>query len=90
MCFVFFVPTDLGIHRPERWEDLPDAVQGMPGVYSHMLSFLAGPHACIGFRFSVAECVPQLLCVEHDGDPGHALLGPRHFYLCFSALLNFD
>lgn len=42
-------------HRPERWQNLPEKVHGMPGVYSNILSFLAGPHACIGFRFSLAE-----------------------------------
>ena len=27
----------------------------VPSVYNNLLTFLAGPHACIGFRFSLAE-----------------------------------
>ena len=27
----------------------------MPGVWGNVLSFLAGPHACIGWRFALAE-----------------------------------
>ncbi|KAI0318463.1 cytochrome P450 [Amylostereum chailletii] len=41
--------------RPERWEHLPEAVQTMPGVFSHILTFLGGTRACIGFRFSIVE-----------------------------------
>ena len=29
----------------------------MPGVWGHLLTFLGGPHACIGYRFSITECV---------------------------------
>jgi cytochrome P450 len=43
--------------RPERWESLPEAVNGLPSIYGHMLTFIAGAHACIGYRFSVVECV---------------------------------
>jgi len=41
--------------RPERWEDVPEAVNGLPSVYGHLLTFIAGAHACIGYRFSVVE-----------------------------------
>ncbi|TRM55491.1 cytochrome P450 [Schizophyllum amplum] len=41
--------------KPERWESPPDAIKGIPSVWSHLFSFLGGSHACIGFRFSVAE-----------------------------------
>ncbi|KAJ7065714.1 cytochrome P450 [Mycena amicta] len=41
--------------RPERWEDIPAAVSSIPGVYANLLTFLGGPHSCIGFRFSLAE-----------------------------------
>jgi cytochrome P450 len=47
--------------KPERWlseqgrNGVPDAVKGVPGVWSNMLSFLGGERACIGFRFSLYE-----------------------------------
>ncbi|ESK86852.1 cytochrome p450 [Moniliophthora roreri MCA 2997] len=43
--------------KPDRWDDLPSTVaaSGMPGVWSHMLTFLGGARSCIGWRFSLAE-----------------------------------
>ncbi|CDO71513.1 hypothetical protein BN946_scf184910.g12 [Trametes cinnabarina] len=41
--------------RPERWDNPPDAVSNIPGVWGHILSFLGGPRACIGYRFSLVE-----------------------------------
>ena len=41
--------------RPERWAHTPDAAHNVPGVWSNMMTFLGGPRACIGFRFSVVE-----------------------------------
>ncbi|KAI9062669.1 cytochrome P450 [Trametes sanguinea] len=41
--------------RPERWETPPDAISCIPGVWGHILSFLGGPRACIGYRFSIVE-----------------------------------
>ncbi|KAJ7735826.1 cytochrome P450 [Mycena maculata] len=46
---------DAAEFRPERWEHVPDAVSGIPGVWANLLTFLAGPHNCIGFRFSLVE-----------------------------------
>jgi cytochrome P450 len=43
--------------RPERWDDLPNAVSNMPGVWSHLLTFLGGPRACIAYRFAIVEYV---------------------------------
>ncbi|KDR76156.1 hypothetical protein GALMADRAFT_463306 [Galerina marginata CBS 339.88] len=43
---------------PERWlSPLPDSVVNgnIPGVYSHLLTFIAGGRACIGFRFAQFE-----------------------------------
>ncbi|EIN11680.1 cytochrome P450 [Punctularia strigosozonata HHB-11173 SS5] len=40
---------------PERWQHLPQAVNSIPGVWSNIMTFLAGPHACIGYRFSIVE-----------------------------------
>ena len=41
--------------RPERWEKVPEAVSGIPNIWGNMLTFLAGPRACIGYRFSLVE-----------------------------------
>ncbi|KAK7042020.1 cytochrome P450 [Favolaschia claudopus] len=40
---------------PERWQRTPSISTNIPGVWSQMLSFLGGPRACIGFRFSIIE-----------------------------------
>ncbi|KAF7362968.1 hypothetical protein MVEN_00648400 [Mycena venus] len=41
--------------RPERWDAPPPGASAIPGAWGHMLSFLGGPHGCIGFRFSLVE-----------------------------------
>ncbi|CUA72796.1 Cytochrome P450 72A13 [Arabidopsis thaliana] [Rhizoctonia solani] len=41
--------------NPERWNNRPDAVKDMPGVWGSILTFLHGPHACIGDRFALQE-----------------------------------
>ncbi|KAJ3534255.1 hypothetical protein NMY22_g7007 [Coprinellus aureogranulatus] len=49
---------DAASWKPERWlNPLPDSVidAKIPGVYSNMMTFGAGGHACIGFRFSQLE-----------------------------------
>ncbi|KAK1235950.1 hypothetical protein PQX77_000817 [Marasmius sp. AFHP31] len=40
---------------PERWENLPEAVKSIPGIWGNMMTFLGGPHACIGWRFTIIE-----------------------------------
>ncbi|KAF8195296.1 cytochrome P450 [Mycena galopus ATCC 62051] len=40
---------------PERWERSPSPSTSIPGLWSQMLTFLGGPRACIGFRFSIVE-----------------------------------
>ncbi|EGO03012.1 hypothetical protein SERLA73DRAFT_176502 [Serpula lacrymans var. lacrymans S7.3] len=44
--------------KPERWlSPLPQSVTDaqIPGVYSHLMTFLGGGRACIGFKFSQLE-----------------------------------
>ncbi|TEB29430.1 cytochrome P450 [Coprinellus micaceus] len=44
--------------KPERWlSPLPDALleAKIPGVYSHLMTFIGGGRACIGFKFSEME-----------------------------------
>ncbi|KAJ7780141.1 cytochrome P450 [Mycena maculata] len=41
--------------KPERWDNLPEAVTAIPSVYANLFTFYAGAHSCIGFRFSIME-----------------------------------
>ncbi|KAJ7739298.1 cytochrome P450 [Mycena olivaceomarginata] len=41
--------------KPERWENVPKAANNVPGMWANLLTFFAGPHNCIGFRFSLVE-----------------------------------
>ncbi|KAF8072004.1 cytochrome P450 [Lyophyllum atratum] len=44
--------------KPERWlSPLPQGLHDahMPGIYSHLMTFLGGGRACIGFKFSQLE-----------------------------------
>ncbi|KZT61472.1 cytochrome P450 [Calocera cornea HHB12733] len=47
--------SDANEFRPERWsEDIGPAGQ-IPGIWAHMLTFIGGPRACIGYKFSIIE-----------------------------------
>ncbi|KAI0720735.1 cytochrome P450 [Cerioporus squamosus] len=44
--------------KPERWlKALPETVEqaAIPGVYSHLMTFLGGVRSCVGFAFSQLE-----------------------------------
>jgi len=47
--------NDAAEFKPERWESIPEAASTIPGVWGNLLSFLGGPRACIGYRFSLVE-----------------------------------
>ena len=65
--------------RPERWENPPASISSIPGVWGHMLTFLGGPRACIGYRFSLVEYVltihlfTYLLDLPTDASPSSFL-----------------
>jgi len=41
--------------KPERWQNPPESVAAIPGIWGNMLTFLGGPKACIGYRFALVE-----------------------------------
>ncbi|GAA5844471.1 hypothetical protein JCM9279_006316 [Rhodotorula babjevae] len=50
---------DAGAFRPERWiesdEGTGKKIEGNVGVASSILTFLAGPRSCIGYKFALLE-----------------------------------
>ncbi|PPQ69153.1 hypothetical protein CVT25_004533 [Psilocybe cyanescens] len=66
--------------KPERWLDpLPDTLVNarIPGVYSHLLTFIGGGRSCIGFKFSQLEMkvVLALLLESFEFSPSN-----KHIY----------
>ncbi|KAG2159211.1 cytochrome P450 [Suillus bovinus] len=53
--------TDAKEFNPDRWASLPEATSQVPGVWGHLMTFLGGPRACIGYRFSLVEYVCRSL-----------------------------
>ncbi|KAJ7141917.1 cytochrome P450 [Mycena crocata] len=54
--------------RPERWLEngVPEAVKGIPAVWSNTMSFLSGPHACIGYRVALIQMKAMLFTLLRD------------------------
>ncbi|KAJ6523502.1 cytochrome P450 [Mycena vulgaris] len=49
---------------PERWES--PITNAIPGVWGQMLTFISGPRACIGYRFSLVEMKALLFTLVRD------------------------
>jgi cytochrome P450 len=64
----------IGVDRPERWMDgsVAERAKSIPGLWGSTLAFSGGSHSCIGYKFSLYECVaaaPTSLCLSdtHTG-----------------------
>ncbi|CAK5272476.1 unnamed protein product [Mycena citricolor] len=64
--------------KPERWDHLPEAVNSVPGVWANQMTFFAGSHNCIGFRFSLVEQKSILFTLLRtlQFSPGAEIIGP--------------
>ncbi|KAI0696779.1 cytochrome P450 [Cerioporus squamosus] len=54
--------------RPSRWlEPLPRELEEahIPGVYSHMMTFIGGSRACIGFKLAQVEINVLFVLLQH-------------------------
>ncbi|CAA7267246.1 unnamed protein product [Cyclocybe aegerita] len=55
--------------KPERWlKPLPETLikARVPGIYSHLMTFISGGHSCIGFKFSQLEMKSVLATILRD------------------------
>ncbi|CAA7268267.1 unnamed protein product [Cyclocybe aegerita] len=60
---------DAHIWKPERWlNPLPESLinSRIPGIYSHLMTFLGGGRACVGFKFSQLEMKAVLSLIVED------------------------
>ncbi|KAJ7731826.1 cytochrome P450 [Mycena maculata] len=64
---------DAATFRPERWDNIPEAAAGIPSVWSNLMTFIAGPHNCIGFRFSLVEMKALLFALIRAFEFGAAV-----------------
>lgn len=49
--------------RPDRWDNLPDAVKTQPGLYSNLMTFSAGPRVSSTSWF-VIGCTSHFICAQ--------------------------
>ncbi|KAH9849575.1 cytochrome P450 [Lenzites betulinus] len=52
--------------KTERWLNPPEAISAIPGVWGHLLTFIGGPRACIGYRFSLVEMKALLFMLVRE------------------------
>jgi hypothetical protein len=74
-------------HRPERWMDgsVGEKAKAIPGLWGSTMAFSGGSHSCIGYKFTIYECVaPHLLLsplfltrAQGEADPARAELHVR-------------
>lgn len=46
---------DAGEFNPDRWENPPKAIEGIPAVWGNQATFVAGARSCPGYRFALLE-----------------------------------
>ncbi|KAJ7167215.1 cytochrome P450 [Mycena crocata] len=54
--------------KPERWleNSVPNQTKAIPSVWSNTMSFLAGPHACIGYRVALIQMKAMLFTLIRE------------------------
>ncbi|KAH7913429.1 cytochrome P450 [Hygrophoropsis aurantiaca] len=57
---------DAQMFRPERWQNPPDEIKAIQGLYSNTLTFLSGTRGCIGYKFALAEIKIFLYTLVRD------------------------
>jgi hypothetical protein len=52
------------LSSPERWTDgsVAERAKSIPGLWGSTLAFSGGSHSCIGYKFSLYECVWACRC----------------------------
>jgi cytochrome P450 len=56
------------VSSPERWTDgsVAERAKSIPGLWGSTLAFSGGSHSCIGYKFSLYECVLARYCPNRD------------------------
>ncbi|KAF7291232.1 hypothetical protein MIND_01266800 [Mycena indigotica] len=80
---------DAHVFNPERWDKTPEAVNAIPGVWANTLAFFGGPHACIGYRFALAEIKSILFVMLRTFEFSHVNTeaGPLGGMACKAAMI---
>ncbi|EGG00296.1 uncharacterized protein MELLADRAFT_93703 [Melampsora larici-populina 98AG31] len=70
---------DADVFRPDRWLE-KGQVNALPGFWSGLMTFLGGPRACIGYRFSLMELkviLAVIICHFHFDERNGLGCGPE-------------